>query len=876
MRLIDLKTNRITTPLGFTLGTPTFSWAVVDTAAHRQKAARVVVSKNEDLSAPLFDTGESAALSSLGVEYTGALEPRTRYYWGVTVRADNGETAGAVSWFETGKLDEKWRGSWVKAPFEQGVHPLFAKPFELGAEVVRARLYCTGLGLYEAYLNGEKAGDEYLTPDCNDYNNFIQSQTYDVTALLHRGENRLGMALGKGWYAGRFGFVNMGRGIFGDELKLLAELVVELADGSTVVVPSDESWLAHPSPVTESGIYDGEWYDARLEVADWASPRGSLEGWVPAAAAGAPEAPVTDRWSLPVRIKKHWDTAELLHTPAGETVIDFKQEMTGWVEFDCDLPAGASVQLQFGELLQHGNFYNENLRTAKEQYTYISAGRPAHVRPHFTFYGFRYMKVTGMEKVDPAAFHAVVLYSDLEATGTLETSHAKLNRLIENAVWGQRGNFVDVPTDCPQRDERMGWTGDAEVFSGTAGFNMDTAAFYSKFLHDMLLEQKKLNGSVPHVVPDVLGILRKAIGQPDVTDGSCAWGDAGTVIPWNNYLFFGGRRQLEREYGNMKAWTDYIRSRDEEKCGGRRLWLCDFHFADWLALDNPVKGSPFGATDPHFVASAYYFWSASLTAKAAAALGKKEEAASYKKLAEEIRAAIQNEYFTPTGRLAIPTQTALAIVLYMGLVPEQFRARQIAELQQRLDDRKGYLDTGFVGTYQLCYALADNGHAASVYTLLFNEEFPSWLYEVNMGATTVWERWNSVLPDGLVSDTGMNSMNHYAYGAVLEWMYRGMCGLNPVEDHPGFKRARIHPMPDERLEHARAEYKSAAGRYVSGWRRVEGGFAYEVEVPFDAEARFELERRGGHVTLNGEPCRELAEAGAVTLPSGRYSIVVTD
>lgn len=884
MKLTELKTNRIVTPLGFTMQTPTLSWVVQETAAKRQSAAQVVVSLREDLTQPVFDTGKSAELSSLGVACTAALLPCTRYYWGVTVWADNGETAKAASWFETGKQQELWAGKWITAPFEKGVHSYLVRPFVLKAPVKRARLYCTGLGMYEASVNGKKAGDEYLAPGCNDYENFIQAQTYDVTALVQQGENRLGMWLGKGWYAGRFGLLppektdlpNMGVNNFGDELKLLAELRVELTDGSTVTVASDESWLCAPSPVTESGIYNGEWYDARLEKENWCVPGTELSGWKAALAAQAPEAPVVDRWSLPVKIMQRLPRAELIHTPAGETVLDFHQEMTGWVEFDCDVPEGTTVQLQCGELLQHGSFYNENLRSALAQYTYISNGKKARVRPHFTFYGFRYIKVTGLPVVDPAAFEACVLYSAMQPMGTLETSNPKVNRLVQNAIWGQKGNFVDVPTDCPQRDERLGWTGDAEVFCGTASFNMDTAAFYAKYLHDMLLEQNKHRGAVPHVVPDMLCLYERKMGVPETNFGSCAWGDAGAIIPWNNYLFYGDKTQLAREYQNMKAWVDYIKSRDEEVCGGRRLWLCDFQFGDWLAMDNPDKASCFGGTDSHYIASGYYYWSARLTAKAAAALGKTQEAEAYNRLAEEIREAFRKEYFTSTGRLAVPTQTALAMALYMGLAPEAFRQRQIDDLQKRLDDRKGYLDTGFVGTYQLCYALAANGHPASVYTLLLNEELPSWLYEVNMGATTIWERWNSVLPDGLVSDTGMNSLNHYSYGAVLEWMYRFMCGLNPSEEAPGFKKVHIRTVPDDRLEYARAEYHSAAGTYVSGWKKIEGGFAYEIQVPFDAQASFEPARTGSSATVNGRPSEVPSAEKPLTLTAGSYCIEILE
>lgn len=384
MKLTHLLVNRIATPLGFALCPPAFSWTVEDTDARRQLAAQVTVSTRQDFSAPVFDTGKSEALSSLEVVCDAPLRPRTRYYWRVTVWADNGEEACADSWFETGKAAEPWQGVWIGAPAAVGAHPLLARDFALDSQPVRARLYCTGLGLYETEVNGVKAGDEYLAPACNNYDHFVQVQTYDVTALLRAGQNRLGFWLGKGWYSGRFGFKPVAGGLFGDDSKLLAELVLDFADGSSRRIVTDESWQCRPSAVTESGIYDGEWYDARLQPRDWSEP-GVGDDWQPVQKAAAPAAPLIDRLSLPIKIKQRLPKATLLHTPADEWVLDFGQEMTGWVEFDCDLPAGKTVQLQFGELLQHDNFYNENLRSAKEQYTYISDGAPAHVRPHFTF-----------------------------------------------------------------------------------------------------------------------------------------------------------------------------------------------------------------------------------------------------------------------------------------------------------------------------------------------------------------------------------------------------------------------------------------------------------------------------------------------------------
>ena len=455
----------------------------------------------------------------------------------------------------------------------------------------------------------------------------------------------------------------------------------------------------------------------------------------------------------------------------------------------------------------------------------------------------------------------------MDRTGSIETSNEKVNRLFQNALWGQKSNFLDVPTDCPQRDERMGWTGDAQIFAATASFNLYTPAFFAKYLYDMKLEQDTQNGSVSNVVPDVAkrihSIMKKnGTLDPDmlISDhGSCAWGDAAAVIPWTVYMAFGDKTLLSRQYENMKSWVDYIRKIDVERCGGRFLWTDGFHFADWLALDNFHKDSCFGATDPYFVASAYYYYSASLTAKAAEALGKHEDAAYYTELTQNIKAAFLKEYYTSTDRLAQQTQTALVIVLWLNLIPDGNRQRQLDTLMKKLNEEKMHLTTGFVGTPLLCPMLTLNGHADAAYTLLLNEDYPSWLYEINMGATTVWERWNSVLPDGSIGDTTMNSLNHYSYGSIAEWMYRYMCGLN--QQTPGFGKFTICPYTDARFDWVRMSYDSVHGMIRSAWEKQGNGILYTVEVPFDTEAEFDLMQRAKRVTVNnvatqpGQPIR---------------------
>ena len=862
MKIERLKINHLTTPLGFRLDEPQLSWVVTESTGTKPVWARVEAAADASFANLLYDSGKRDDLNPLACPLPLTFAPRTRYFWRVTVCADDGDCGSASSWFETGKMDEPFAGQWIAAPFEKTVHPILRRTFTLDGAAEDARLYITGLGLYEAYLNGQPVTDEVLTPFYNDYNFWVQVQTYDVTGLLRAGENVLDVYLGNGWYKG-FG-PNESDGsrteLYGDRMKMLAELRAVLPDGKSFCLASDESFRCHTGPVLESTIYDGEIYDARL-----ADP--GEDGWAAAVSVDAPVGAAADRLSTPLRRHEAIKPVKLLHTPAGEQVLDFGQVITGWVEADVLLPAGAEMALDYGELLQHDNFYNENLRSAKAHFSFTSDGKPAHVRPHFTFYGFRFVRVTGIEAVNPDDFTAYVIHSDLERTGFLETSNAKVNRLIQNAWWGQRGNFVDVPTDCPQRDERLGWTGDAEVFAPTASFNMDTAAFYRKYLYDMALEQATLGGAVPFVVPDVLGQIHRHFGEENHDYGSCAWADAAVMIPWTLYRFYGDKSMLAEQFPQMMAWVDWVETQDETHFGGPRLWLRGFHFADWLALDNPVAGSCFGGTDCYYVASAYYYYSTYLTARAAEALGDQANAKKYDQRAEEIRAAFRKEFFTATGRIAEPTQTAMLLALSMNLAPDEARPRLVRDLRKKLEARNMHLDTGFVGTYHLMRTLSSVGLGACAYTLLLNEDYPSWLYEVNMGATTVWERWNSVLPDGLVSDTGMNSMNHYSYGAVVEWMYRCMCGLNAIE--PGFASARIAPMSDDRFDWVRAEYASASGTYRSGWQRENGVLTYTVEVPFGATAVFVPESADARLEINGKPA---AKSGEVTLTPGVWTI----
>lgn len=809
MKITHCKVNRLTAPLGYSLGRPRFSWQVEEAKGTAASASRLVIRKGEET---VFDTG-FADLDRLATEADIALSPRTRYEWQITVRTDANEEASS-EWnaFETGKMDEPWEASWIGCDLSEARHPVFSKAVSPAGEVASARLYICGLGLFNAYWNGEKIGSEYLTPYCNNYDAWVQAITFDVTDKLCEA-GMLAVALGPGWYAGRFGFNYSEHGHYGDSYKLIAELRMTYADGREEVIGTDDTWELSRSVITFSNIYDGEWRDDTL------SPIPP----VPASIVDAPKGALMDRLSLPVACWGELKPESLIITPAGETVLDLGQNLAGSFRLDLDVPAGTKVHLQFGEILQGGNFYNDNYRTAKAEYWYTSAGKPVCLEPQFTFYGYRYVKIEGDKDLKADDFTALVLTSAVDEISTLETAEPLIDRLIKNVEWGQRGNFIDVPTDCPQRDERMGWTGDTQVFTPTALYQTDAAAFYAKFGYDMYTEQLALDGEVPPVVP--------SFGEHQA---SAAWGEAATVVPWATYEFTGDRAVLEKQYESMKAWIGFLNRID----GDDHAWRRHFHYGDWLSLDVFSKDPDVrqGATDLGYVADTQYYRSTVLTAKAARVLGRTEEAEYYEALAARIRRDIREEFFTPTERLAVPTQTGYLLALSLGLCDKPDRMAE--GLIERFRLSEGKLQTGFVGTPLLGPVLTAIGHADLAFDLLFNEEYPGWLYEVKMGATTIWERWNSVLPDGSVSDTGMNSLNHYAYGSILEWFYGDVVGIRPAA--PGFVKALLAPHFDERLGSVSLTHRSAAGTYKIAWEVKDGRYTYRCTVPFGCSAVLRL------------------------------------
>ena len=817
MRVYDAKVNHMTNPMGFFMDGVSFSWKVDEARGKAQKAARVRVAADEKMQEILFDSGMDEQADSLAYPVELALEPRTRYFWQVTVLSDAGEEADSeVQWFETSKMSEEWTGKWLTCDNTEKRHPIFSKEIAPAKEVAKARLYVTGLGLYEAYIDGKKVGDEYLTPYSNNYNRWVQYQTYDITDQI-AGGGKLSILLGNGWYKGRFGFSAFeDKGYYGNEWKVIADVVLTYTDGTEEVIGTDESWTVTRSRIMFSNLYDGEQVDATAPELPAEEPT----------VCDAPKGRLEARRSLPVVAHEHIKPVELIHTPAGEQVFDMGQNFAGIFTFRVKEPAGTKIHIQTGEVLQKGDFYNENLRSAKSEYIYISDGNETVIRPHFTYYGYRYVKVEGVSDLKIEDFTGLALYSDIEMGGDVETGHDLVNQLVSNVRWGMKGNFIDVPTDCPQRDERMGWTGDTQVFSPTATFLADTYAFYSKYLHDMYTEQMDLDGMVPDVVPSA-----------GVHSTACVWGDSSCIIPWNMYQFYGDKKILEDQYDSMRNWVDYISRVDGDNHG----WRSVFHYGDWLALDNPSGKTDevMGGTDEGYIANVYYAASAGIVAKAARVLGYEADAKTYQALCDEQFEEVKKEYFSQTGRCCIKTQTALILALKYHLSENEELTKKTLRLLFQISGDK--LKTGFTGMPLMCPVLSENGMNDLAYTLLLNEDYPGWLHEVKLGATTVWERWNSLDENGDISSTGMNSLNHYAYGSILEWVFRYVTGFRVSEEHPGSRHLLIAPTLNWKLKRAKGSYHSAAGTYETSWELADPSHVtVKVTVPFGCTAEIVL------------------------------------
>lgn len=691
------------------------------------------------------------------------------------------------------------RSEWIKG-CEKNLRggTVYLKNFRCAAKAEKAILEITALGVYEAKLNGERVGDFILAPGWTSYSNRLQVQSYDVTNLL-KTENSLEVTVGQGWRA--IANKRDGSDFLGyRDTALIAELTLVYADGRTESIVTDSSWTARESKLRCTNIYDGDIYDATFKA-------GSARHCI---CVDLEKDMLIPQEGEKIVEQERMPALQVIKTPAGETVIDFGQNMTGYVEFRIKGTPGAQATISHGETLDRdGNFYNANYRSADAQIKFICDGEEHIYKSALTFFGFRYIRLENWpDEVKKENFTAVVVHSDIRRTGYFECSDETVNKLFKNIIWGQKSNFLDVPTDCPQRDERLGWTGDAQVFVRTASLNFDVERFFKKWLRDLAADQGR-DGCVPHVIPNI----------SDDMGGSSAWSDAAVICPWEIYRTYGDKAVLEEQFDSMKAWIDWMRERSEngKRSGG-------FHFGDWLGLDS-TEGSYKGATPADLIATAYYKYSTELFIKAAHALGR--DVAKYENIPAEAAKAFRREYME-NGRVKNATQTACVLALYFDITDD--RAATATQLNE-LVKRAGHLETGFVGTPYLLHALSDNGYAETAYDLLLRREYPSWLYPISKGATTVWEHWDGIKPDGTMWSTDMNSFNHYAYGAVADWMYGAAAGINSDPDRPGFEHIIFRPVTDRRLDFVKASIDTRRGTVASEWRREYGRIKYIFTVP---------------------------------------------
>jgi alpha-L-rhamnosidase len=818
--------------------------------------------------------------------YNGpALQARKRYFWQVKVwTADGLESAWSpVAFWETGLMNSAgWQAKWIEltADTTRFSPSLFVrKTFNLSKKIEQARAYVTAHGFYELHLNGRKVSEDLFTPGWTSYGKRLQYQVYDVTSLLKQGDNAAGAMLGDGWYRGTLAWGGQWR-VYGKRLGLLCQIHIRFTDGSETVVMTGDDWKAsQDGPILMDDIYSGETIDARKTIKGWDETGFDDKSWKPVQTGSYDSGNLTASVSVPVRPIQEIKPVRIFKTPKGTLVADMGQNMVGWVRLKVKGPAGTKVVIRHAEVLdKFGEFYTANMRAAKTTATYFLAGTGTEVfEPSFTFFGFRYVSVEGFPgELTTEDLTGVVVHSDMTPTGEFECSDGRLNQLQHNIQWGQKGNFVDVPTDCPQRDERLGWTGDAQVFSRTAAFNMNVAPFFSKWLRDVAADQRP-GGDVPVVIPDVLNKQ----GSPTVSV-SAGWSDVAVIIPWNMYQVYGDRRLLETQYPSMKAWVEYMHG----KAGESNLWRNGSMFGDWLFyLPSPENASePDGHTNRDFLCTAFYANGCKILANSAAALGKKEEAAYYADLFEKVRKAFLQEFVTPSGRTASDSQTSYVLALMFDLLPDNLRQNATGYLASDIKSRRNHLSTGFLGTPYLCHVLSDNDNTDLAYELLFQDTYPSWLYPVKMGATTIWERWDGIKTDSSFQSQGMNSFNHYAYGAIGDWMYRVVAGIEA--DEPGYKTIRIQPHPTPKLNYARAHFDSSYGRIESGWERSGNQIILRVSVPVNTTANIVLPGTlPDQIMENNEPVTNrsdfknihpVGKATVFTVGSGHYTFAYPD
>lgn len=837
-------------PIGVDAMQPRLSWKIKSPERNTIQSSysiRVASDKNFSSKSVIWESGKTDSDESVLISYAGKpLQSGKKYFWQVKVWDNhNNQSAWSESAFwEMGLLKpEDWKANWIEPVQDTARHMpglIVRKNFSSGKKITSARAYVTAHGLYELYLNGKKVSDEVFTPGWTSYEKRLQYQVYDITNMLQQGNNAIGAMLGDGWYRGSLAWENSW-GIWGKKLGLLCQLKIQYTDGAEEIIISDNTWKGtQDGPIILNGIYDGETYDARKEIKGWSAVGFDDSKWKGVNTAEYSKNNLIAAQTVPVRKIQELKPTKIFKTPKGLLVVDLGQNMVGWVKLKVKGNAGTIVTVRHAEVLdKYGEFYTDNLRIAAATAKYIlKGGEEETYEPRFTFFGFRYVAVDGYPgELKPEDITGIVVHSDMKPAGSFESSNSLINQLQHNIQWGQKGNFLDVPTDCPQRDERLGWTGDAQAFCRTAAFNMNVAPFFTKWLKDVAADQSP-GGQVPFVIPDV---LRN-------NETSAGWGDVSTIAPWTMYMVYGDKRILETQYASMKAYVEYIR----KKSGNSYLWKGGSIFGDWLFYKSMRQTENDGYTNPDMIATMFYAYSAKLVSQAAAVLQKTEDEKMYKDVFEKVKEAFNKNYVTSEGRIASESQTAYVLALNFDLLPENLRPKAIQYLVDDIKGRGNHLSTGFLGTPYLCHVLSQNGRTDVAYDLLLQETFPSWLYPVKMGATTIWERWDGQKPDSTFQDVGMNSFNHYAYGAIGDWMYRVVAGIEIGK--PGYKHILIQPKPDKRLSYSKASYESDYGQIASGWETKNGELVLSIKIPANTVATISLPGvESNKVTENGQP-----------------------
>lgn len=821
MNIYDLRTEYRRNPIGITEKHPRFSWKldseIKDTV---QKDYHILVKTENRTVWDIYRESDSSIL----IPYSGeTLNTETIYEVEVKVTDNYGNQATAQASFETGVMDcSLFKAHMITHDFptEETACPIFYQTFSVEKTIKRARIYMTARGVYEAHLNGKRIGEDHMAPGWTSYRKRLQYQIYDITSMLQR-ENQIEITVGDGWYKGPLGFIMQDK-LYGDRVGAFVEIHIWYDDGSRESICTDENWKVRTGEIRYSEIYMGETIDTTVGI-DESISKDSKIRYGKVSVMDLDNTILTAQENEPVRITERIPGKKLIVTPKGEKVIDFGQNLTGAEEVRILGEKGQKITIRHAETLdKDGNFCTDTLRLAKSTNVFICNGEAQVFFPHFTFHGFRYICIEGMDDISLDQFTACVMHSDLEKTGEFICSDRRVNQLQSNISWGQRDNFLDIPTDCPQRDERLGWTGDAQVFSWTAAFNRNTALFFRKWMRDMAADSS-LEKGVPYIVPDILGKYSAA-----------AWSDAAVIVPWVVYQVYGDKKALEESWKCMHEWVDYIKN----QCGENGLWQTGFQYGDWLAMDKEVFGGQTGATDSYLIANAYFLYVTDLVRQTAEILELPGEADKYRKLYERTLYAFRKEYYTETGRIVSETQTGAVLSLYFNLAKEKDRERILQTLVSNIQKHKKHLTTGFVGTPYLCHTLSENGYHELAATLFMNEDTPSWLYAVNMGATTIWERWNSILPDGSFQGDNMNSLNHYAYGSIGDWMYRKIAGVNQLE--PGYRRFKVQPMFVKGIEEAGIVFESVYGKIESKWSFKDGKIRGVVKVPANTEAEIHL------------------------------------